>query len=135
MFKSDPRIHSLEWNPILAIISAGKGTKELLPGVYEVHHFGMWPFPVPSYHDTHSGVCDSADQLLEHYGALCEDGGSHYVAFLTPIVKADQPSHGGWRWHKWGEYIGKQKPTCEYMYDEPEIEKVYVYTIYHVTDL
>jgi hypothetical protein len=46
------------------------------------------------------------------------------------VIKANQSHEGGWRWHKWGEYIGKYEPQYEYLYDEPEIEKVYVYHIY-----
>lgn len=49
--------------------------------------------------------------------------------FFTPMVRAEQSPEGGWRWHKWGEYIGDHTPTAEYLYDEPEIERVYVVSI------
>ena len=44
--------------------------------------------------------------------------------------KADEPSSGGWRFRKWGEYIGKHEVTCEYIYDEPDIDFVYCFHIY-----
>jgi len=51
---------------------------------------------------------------------------------LRVIRKDLEPTDGGWRWHKWGEYIGTQNPQMEYIHDEPEIEKVYVYHIYEL---
>lgn len=42
---------------------------------------------------------------------------------------------------KWGEYIGKHNPQCEYLYDEVGIEQVYCYHVYEkvkvlaITDL
>jgi hypothetical protein len=45
-------------------------------------------------------------------------------------MKANQPKEDGWRWRKWGQYIGALEPTCEYIADEPHIDKVYVYHIY-----
>mgnify|MGYP000101825354 CR=1 FL=1 len=52
-----------------------------------------------------------------------------FVSFVR-IRRDEQSSSGGWRWHKWGKYIGKQKPQCEYIYDEPEIEEVYTFSVY-----
>ena len=54
------------------------------------------------------------------------------VISVTEMRKDEQPEDGGWRWHKWGEYIGKQEPKCEYLYDEPNIDSVYVFHIYAV---
>mgnify|MGYP000984510367 FL=1 len=40
---------------------------------------------------------------------------------------------GGWRWHKWGEYLGNGTPTCEHLDDEDEFnDGVYVYHMYIV---
>ena len=75
------------------------------------------------------GVCDSPEQLLEACPELLLPG-REFVVTVTPIEKANQPEEGGWRWHKWGPYIGAQTQTCEYLYDEPLIEKVYCYHIY-----
>jgi hypothetical protein len=37
---------------------------------------------------------------------------------------------GGWRWHKWGEYIGTGQPTTEYLDDEEKFnDGIYTYHI------
>jgi hypothetical protein len=75
------------------------------------------------------GVCDGIENLLEVIPELTSTE-REFVVLLHKIAKSDQPSEGGWRWHKWGDYIGTQTPTAEYIYDEPEIEVVYCYHIY-----
>ena len=75
------------------------------------------------------GVCDDYRQVLGQCPEL-EATGREFAITVTPVVKANQAESGGWRWHKWGPYIGTQTPTTEYLYDEPEIEKVYCYHIY-----
>lgn len=78
------------------------------------------------------GVCDSYQQVMEMYPELITDADHKYVILLSSVYKSDQPSEGGWRWHKWGPYIGTQNSTCEYLYDEPDVEKVYCYKICEV---
>jgi hypothetical protein len=75
------------------------------------------------------GVCDGIENLLEVIPELTSKE-HEFVVLLHKIAKKDQPNEGGWRWHKWGDYIGTQTPTTEYIYDEPEIEVVYCYHIY-----
>jgi hypothetical protein len=77
------------------------------------------------------GVCDDYKQILEFVPEIIysED---RYVIGLTEVNKREEFSWGGWRWHKWGEYIGVQNPQEEYLYDEPVIEKVYCYHIYKI---
>ena len=53
-----------------------------------------------------------------------------FLITLFEVNREDQPEDGGWRWHKWDNYIGTQQPTCEYLYDEPEIDRVYCYQVY-----
>lgn len=69
------------------------------------------------------GVADTAEQVMAHFEPI----DAEMVIFVTPVVKAHEPSSGGWRWHKWGTYIGTKKPTAEYLHDEPEIEQVYCF--------
>jgi hypothetical protein len=78
------------------------------------------------------GVCDDYKQVLKEYPELKKDKNRKFIVSMTPMFKDCQPKSGGWRWHKWGKYIGKQKPTCEYLYDEKDIELVFVYHIYEV---
>ncbi len=75
------------------------------------------------------GVCDSIENLISKCPELVTSE-RVFVVQLTPVVKSQQSSAGGWRWHKWGEYIGAYEPTTEYLYDEPSIERVYCYQIF-----
>ncbi|MGG1671524.1 hypothetical protein ACIFOE_12895 [Paenibacillus sp. NRS-1783] len=77
------------------------------------------------------GVCDHYEQILNLAPEIINSE-KKYVIGLTLVKKEWEPEDGGWRWHKWGEYIGNQSPQCEYIYDEPEIEQVYCYYIYEI---
>lgn len=72
------------------------------------------------------GIADNYQQILEYHKDLIESN-LEFVCFVTPIYKKDQLENGGWRWHKWGNYIGNHKIEHEYLYDEKDIEVVYVY--------
>jgi hypothetical protein len=76
------------------------------------------------------GVVDTPEQLLELYD-FDADPRRFFICF-TPVRKKNESSSGGWRWHKWGEYLGIQSPCCEYIYDEPVIEEVWIYHIYQL---
>ena len=76
------------------------------------------------------GVCDNFEQPIEKWN-LRERPENFFLAFVC-LKKQDQEPHGGWRWHKWGPYIGTQDPQCEYLYDEPVIEQVFTYQIYEL---
>lgn len=81
------------------------------------------------------GVCDSPMQLFEKYKDIALNHPNRkFVVAMVPLNKADQPKEGGWRWRKWGEYIGEQKPVMEYLADEPVIETVYTFHIYEILD-
>jgi len=79
------------------------------------------------------GVCDNAEQAIEIYeqniasGRFSED--IQYLIYLTPMYKHNQPEDGGWRWEKWGEYIGVQNSQSDYLYYEPEVDMIYVFHI------
>ncbi len=75
------------------------------------------------------GVCDRWEQIVELWPVLAADEDHRYLIYVTPIVKAEQPSSGGWRWHKWGPYIGTHERTREYLYNEAAIEQVLVFSI------
>lgn len=81
---------------------------------------------------TRYGVCDDFEQAIE-YCKLRERPEKYFIAF-TEVRKDEQSSEGGWRWHKWGEYIGKHEPQFEYLYDEPDIEKVYVFEVFEIAE-
>ena len=130
----------LESNPIGDIIAKASGrptgVKEIQKGIYEINHFNLidsddynkWPNDLGDIDEY--GVCDSIEQLLEKCPILENDPDRQFIISITEIVAADQPEEGGWRWSKWGEYIGDHKITAEYIHDEIEISEVYVYHIY-----
>lgn len=73
-------------------------------------------FPVDM--DSQYGVADNIEQIKEHYKEWIEK--SDWVIEVNPVYqeKENAGKGGGWRWHKWGEYIGKLNPQCEYLDDE-----------------
>ena len=75
------------------------------------------------------GVCDGIQNLLTHpqYADIL-NGSRQFTVFMTEI-RREHEEPGGWRWHKWGPYIGSQEPTTEYLYDEEEIESVWLFNI------
>lgn len=138
--KTDPGMAAIE-----KIISGGLedqriGKGQFLCGHWSLHysfpgwHEGCWE----AYNDIEIdgqwfgsyGVCDSPEQFMEKIGKHLEASSDKYVVCFVKIRKDEQSPSGGWRWHKWGEYIGKQEPQCEYIYDEPVIEEVYTYHFY-----
>lgn len=82
------------------------------------------------YESVHYGVADSPSQALTRDAYLKANPDTCVVVFFTPICREDEPEHGGWRWYKWGEYVGDQGPKCEYLYDDKHIDMVYAYHIY-----
>lgn len=79
------------------------------------------------------GVCDYPEQLIEKFPIIDTDPRPFVVSF-TKVAKVEEESPGGWRWHKWGAYIGDKDPQCEYIADEgPDITDVWCYHIYEVT--
>ena len=75
------------------------------------------------------GVADNLTQVLKYFRKYVSDQDHHFCIAITRINKATHPQ---WRWHKWGKYIGKQKPQCEHLGDEPKIESVILYHIHQI---
>jgi len=80
------------------------------------------------------GVCDYPEQVAELFPKLKTDP-RRFIITAREIRKKDQPEHDGWRWHKWGSYIGTQNSHAEYLADEDEIESVWVFSIIELNDL
>ena len=84
------------------------------------------------------GVCDNASQALDVYDRIIAESVSdeakeqmngEFIIRLTPIFSK---YNEGWRWHKWGAYVGVQNPEYEYICDEPNIDMVYAFHIYRI---
>lgn len=80
--------------------------------------------PIPAY-----GVADSVEQFLEKFKTIIEASDYGYAVGFTEVNRSEQSREGGWRWHKWGEYIGKREPQCEYLHDEPDIESIVTFSV------
>ena len=80
------------------------------------------------------GVADDVGQVLAYYSRQVADPERWFVIGMMPVRKADQPPDRGWRWHKWGEYIGNHDITQEYLYDEPVVEQIYCFHIVELLD-
>lgn len=80
---------------------------------------------VPSY-----GVCDSLEDVFKRCPLIKESPHREFLIVSMPILREDEPEEGGWRWCKWGPYLGNKTPKAEYLHDEPEIDMVIVYSIY-----
>lgn len=112
----------------------------LREGVYQIGHFSFGHM-ISSFNEIDEwldldefdfyGVCDSYAQIIEQNPVL-ETSERRFVISVTLVEKAKEPSSGGWRWRKWGPYIGEYKPTREYLYDEPKIEEVWVFHVYEI---
>lgn len=136
MLIDEPEIMTTD--PMLAIIAHVNGrspeTVRLETGIYEIGHFGSSHF-LPGYEHYPQvttgpyGVADSVQQILDANPEL-RDPDRKFLVTVNRLRRSEQPEEGGWRWHKWGEYIGTREPRCEYLYDEPEIEEVLVFHIY-----
>ena len=88
---------------------------------------------IPYDMDNQYGVADTVDQIKERYKKWFEK--SDWVIEVTPIFqeKENAGKGGGWRWHKWGEYIGTLKPQYEYLDDEDFGEDWQGYVLcYHI---
>lgn len=137
---------------ILAIIGDGSPEATRLDvGLYQVRHFSfehvakakLEPYwqEMRTFDDVESGVtllpseygvCDSPDQFVGKFGGVLKSSSRKFCVSFTKICRDDQPESGGWRWHKWGPYVGEHEPTVEYLRDEPQIEVVFAYHVYEV---
>jgi len=136
--------------------------KELEPGIYQTKlnfHMGMRQYTdfspissherlgkdgLPKKYEQDSSIMDYFENTIESYGIAdnVEQIKQYYqdqinsdakiVINLTEIRKDNQPENGGWRWEKWGKYIGTRESKADYIYDEPEIDSVYVFHVYSV---
>lgn len=91
----------------------------------------------PTYHKSQYGVADSIEQIKEYFKEEIESIEHIYFIAITPVFqdKNNKGKGGGWRWHKWGEYIGKLNPQCEYLDDEDfgdDFEYVICFHLYRV---
>ena len=79
------------------------------------------------------GVCDTPQQFLKKYHKALQGSPNTYVVGFGHMAKdpGSRGVGGGWRWHKWGPYVGEGDPQCEYLDDEDEFnDGVYCFHIH-----
>jgi hypothetical protein len=74
----------------------------------------------PNHHKNSYGVADSIEQIKEYYKEEIENVERKFFIECTPVFQdlENKGKGGGWRWCKWGTYIGKLDSKCEYLDDE-----------------
>jgi hypothetical protein len=126
----------IDFKPVAGVLGQIYKPEELWEkvetGVFITHLSGKNHFPNteerPEFNQRDSyGVCDNLSQIKSHYPELIESN-RKFVVLMTEI-RHDEQTEQGWRWRKWGDYIGIHKPQHEYLLDEVGIEKVFVYKI------
>lgn len=130
------------YTPLNVKILLEQVIKEQFPDFHTVSDDGGYVYPEinckceTEEYDKHElsayGVCDSPEQFAEHFQSALEADPRNFIATFWEVRREDQSEDGGWRYHKWGQYIGNQKPQQEYLYDDKHIERVYCWHIYEV---
>ena len=111
--------HQVEWDRVRALRDAGSTEARI------DHEL----FTQSDIEDT-----DDIEQILTYFADRVADPTRAYVIGLLTVRKATQPDRGGWRWHRWGEYIGVHEPQREYIHDEPVIEQAICFHLLEVPD-
>jgi len=136
-----PNIEEIERRKIVAKENNFEYTPQfkntLLRGVYrDIFDFN---FPKGEFLETLTpyeyGIADSVEQITDYYKDITKDLQKFYIVSITPVFqnKENRGKGGGWRWHKWGKYIGNLNPQYEYLDDEEfTVKYILVYTIYSV---
>lgn len=136
-------------DPVTDMISSLCGNKaemrRLQKGCYQIGHFssdialyghnGDWNRYDFGNEVPVSGVCDSPEQFLKLHERNLEGCKERVAVFFTHVKKdpSNRGRGGGWRWHKWGEYIGEWQPECEYLDDEDGFENgIYVFRVHDI---
>ena len=78
----------------------------------------------------HYGVADDISNILEHHPELSDSDERQFVVFMTEVRREEEPTLDGWRWDKWGDYIGRHTPKHEYLSHEENIDSIFVYHIF-----
>lgn len=66
------------------------------------------------------GVADNIEQIKEYYADEIKDPNEKFAISLRYIYqdKGNAGQYDGWRWCKWGPYIGTLNSQCDYLDDE-----------------
>ena len=74
------------------------------------------------------GLADTHLQILEYFKEspfIKTD--IPYCVLMQKVFRIMQPEHNGFRYHKWGPYIGEQELLHEYLADDTHIDKIIIF--------
>ncbi|HMG12787.1 MAG TPA: hypothetical protein VK571_06415 [Gemmatimonadaceae bacterium] len=136
----DPDLLNARNPRLFAILSGARPAHRISTGIYSVATFNFnllldddwddFPNELPGGLEESYGVVDSVEQFTDRFwGALSDDPHGYVVAF-TRVRKSEQPTEGGWRWCKWGPYLGVGSPQCDYLHGEPHFNEVFCFHVY-----
>ena len=79
-------------------------------------------------------VCDSIEQAKKHWQAYMDDPEREFMIIVNPVQRnpANAGTGSGWRWKKWGPYVGTHEIQHEFLDDEEAIDKVLLASIIQV---
>lgn len=80
------------------------------------------------------GLCDTPEQFFQMYPHIEDDDVPRFLTF-SKISREHQHPTGGFRYHKNGKYIGKQRPRHEYLYDDTHIDFICSFHVYRIEDM
>ena len=63
------------------------------------------------------GIADNVEQIKDYLKKYIDVPDEKYIIAVTPVFQ-HKGEKDGWRWHKWGPYIGTLNPQYEYLDDE-----------------
>lgn len=79
------------------------------------------------------GIADNEFQIKKRFKFL-EKSENKYIIIMEPVWRSQQPESGGFRYHKHGPYIGCQDLKSEYLYDDKNVEKVFLFHVYQIKE-
>lgn len=115
--QSDPKLHE-ETGIYWSILNFNKNFfEETLNLDFENEY---WHVKYGDEYVNSYGVADNIEQIKEYYKRQIENKNEKYIISLSPVFqdKENKGKEDGWRWHKWGPYIGELDSKYEYLDDE-----------------
>lgn len=93
----------------------------------------------PHYEKAQYGVADTVEQILNYFKEEVEDPERKFFIAVTFVEqeRENKGKGGGWRWHKWGDYIGDLDHQHEHLDDEDfgeDFKGVYTFHLFEVTN-
>lgn len=129
------KVGHMGMSPELSMLVGDVTPKQVTTGVYSDAGFNTRRLSSQiderDYDSCFYGVADNYAQIIEKFPEITAEG-TKYVITYQRLNKDEQSPDGGWRWTKWGEYIGDQDPQHDYLYWEPEIESIIVFNVFKV---